>query len=271
MEGMTLEVLELIQSTAVKASGAEDKVKLLNAPELGAGTVLLIKPNGDHQVLQRTEPRNVTLGGLEAVAAYVTYAAGAFNVNPILWVDAERIRIVLDDNAEEVPGPSIRYLFRQTPEYQLLQRLAKGEAVLYEQKAFVRLLRTDLWDCLDPTRRDAWIKVFRSLRAQENSSGRSDIATGRQSLGREIDAAVSSDFGEIPDELVLDVRLFQDPALEARQKVTVDLEVTTTTFKFSLTPRASDMAEALENELSDVCKWLQGKLPTTDIFRGTCA
>lgn len=268
MDGLTLETLGLIQSTAVEAAGAEGKVKIVNAPELGDGKLIIVRHNGDYDFAEKQSPRVHTFGTLESVADWVQYATDALKQSPVIWVNADKIRVVPDDTVTKSAKDNLSYTLIQTPEYQLIQKLAKGE-VLFDQKPFVRMLRTELWDCLDPVKRDNWIKTFRSLRSKTDMQGRSETGTGRESLGMDIISQASSDYGDIPEEMTLAVRLFQDPTLAARQAITMDLELTTNTFKFSLSPRLPDLAEALENELSDIVKWLQGKLPSTEIFRGT--
>ena len=268
MDGLSLETLELIQSTAVEAAGAEGKVKVIPAPELGDGKALIVNPVGHYDIRDRESPRSHRFGTLESVADWVTYAKDALGQTPVVWVAADQIRIVPDDKVTKSAKDNLSYTLTPTPEYLLIQKLAKGE-VLFDQKPFVRMLRTELWDCLDPVKRDAWIKMFRSLRSKTDIAGHSSTGTGRESLGMDILAQTSSDHGDLPDEIPLWVRLFQDPTLAARQQITTDLELTANTFKFSLSPRLPDLAEALENELSDIVKWLKSKLPATDIFRGT--
>ncbi len=268
-DSLSVETLQLIQETAVKAASSADRLAIVDGSLLGQGKVLLVKPDGTYETIQRTSERCHVLGELMSVVAWAKYAAEDLGATPVLWVNAGQVQVVIDDLKKESPRPLIVYRFQQTTEYQLLQRLSRGEPQLYEQKPFIRMLRTEIWDCLDGSKRDGWVKIFRSMKSQEGATGKADIGVGRQSLGRDIAQAVTSEFGDIPEQITLSVRLFQDTALVARQNVVADIDVTPNTFKFSLQPLQSDMNEALENEVSDVVKFLRAELADMPIFRGT--
>lgn len=274
MEGMSLEVLELIQETAVKAKGSQDKLQIIDAPQLGPGVVLIVKHDGDFEIKQKIERRKHAIYDLDSIHKWTAYAIDELKaLKPILFVNQETIRIVIDDGSAASPRPFVVYQFKQTREYKLLLRLgANSEPQQMNQKQFVRMLRTELWDCLDPTKRDDLVKILRSLESVSGQTGRSSVGQGRESLGREIDEVVTSQLGAIPETLTLQVRLFQDPALSARQSIVCDLDINPNTFSLSLAPINADMDEALENELNDVVKYLQTKLPKdTPVFRGMYA
>lgn len=269
MEGVSLEVLELIQETAVKAAGSANKVTILDAPQLGVGKVLIVRANGDYDFAQKTESRTHRLGNLDSVCDWVKYAGETLGVNSAIWLSETGLRVVIDDMQMETPRALVTYDFVKTREYSLIQTLATGEPRMFDQKQFVRLLRNDLYDCLDITKRDQWIKIFRSLEAREASNARSDIQGSRQSLGRDLEDEVTSQLGQIPDQMRLSVRLFQDSALETRQPVLAEIECQPLQFRFALIPRQCELDQALENELADMCKYLASKLGTdTPIFRG---
>lgn len=277
MDSMSLEVLENIQETAVKADGANGKVQIVAAPQLGAGKCLIISANGSYEIKDNEAPRHHVLGNVQAVIDWVKYAAKTLAATPVIWVHTRTIRVVLDDKDSKLPRPVIVYELKETAEYQLLQKLAVAPKC-FEQKEFIRMLRNQLWDCLDQaadkddrslTTREALIKKLRTLNFAAGMSGKSTISGSRESLGLDIENEVTSAIGALPEELHLQVRLFQDGALAARQKVTSDLEVTVGTKPaFCLTPLTSDLDEALENEIEALFQFFRTKLPETSIFRG---
>lgn len=275
-EFIDAESLSLIQSTAVSASDASGKIAIIKAPELGDGKVLVVNASGDYRIFDQVRERNHTIGDIQSVIDWVKYAVESVKTAdggksaPVVWVSPERIQIVTDDLTNKASRDSVVYNFQKTNEYKILLELAnRQEPNSYQQKSFVRLLRTQLWDTLDFSQREIWIKQFRSLRSTESGSAKSAIGSSRQSLGRELDEQVNSEFGEIPDSLKLSVRLFQDPALEQRQPIVCDLECTPSTFNFTLQPIQSDLAEALENEVSDIIKLIKdGVGKDVQVFRG---
>lgn len=270
MSELSFESLELIQRTAVEAAGSENKLTLVPAPQLGPGKCIVVKSDGSYDILEQSQSRQHSLGDLETVINWTQYAATTLKAKPVLWINSDRIQVVIDDLVTTAARPAILYQFKQTPEYELILRLAKGDPLLWDQKSWLRMLRTELWDCLDPTRRDQWIRIFRALSSTDNTDAKSSVSVGRQSLGREIDMQVSSEHGDIPEQFILSVRLFADPALAARQPIKADVDATATTFKFSLQPIKSDLVEALENELNDCIKLLRTRLgKDVPIFRGS--
>lgn len=264
----TKESLELLQQTATKAAGA----RVIEAGALGPNKCVLTWAGG-YEIIDRTVPRNHALESLESVINWTAYSIQTLGYKPVIWVNESSIKIVIDDapsDAFTASRADVSYEFTKTAEYDLLLSLAKGDLRYYDQKSWIRLLRQELWDCLDVGNRDRWIKVFKSLSSTDETKGRSSVEAGRQSLGREIDLAVSSEHGDIPETLSLNVRLFADSALEARQVVHADIESVPTSFKFALCPIKSDLTEALEAELADICAMLRARVDkSVQIFRGT--
>jgi len=262
------EVVKLIQETAVKASQANGKIAVIPAPELGPGKSLIVYQSGVFEIHTKVEPRFHQLHEIEAVAKWCLYAADKLKAYPTLWIGREGIRVVMDDADRSSPVPMIYYKFRKTPEYErILSLQSRTEAI--EQKAFIRMLRTELWDCLDFNNREKLVKSLKQLVSTESGGAKSVVGAGRESYGREIEMAVGSTLGEIPETLTLSVQLFQDPSLMARRIIECDLEITPNSFRFTLTPLASDLETALEDELQGMISLLQANLTAdTPMFRG---
>lgn len=262
------EVVKLLQETAIKASGASGKISVLPAPELGPGKSLIVDGNGGYQICTKLEARSHQLHEIEAVSKWCIYAAEKLEAHPILWIGREGIRVVMDDADRSSPIPVIYYKFRKTPEYErILSIQARTEAM--DQKAFIRMLRTELWDCLDFKLRENLLKSLKQLVSSERGSAKSVVGTGRESYGREIEMAVGSNLGEIPETITLSVQLFQDPGLMGRRLIECDLEIAPDSFRFTLTPLASDLETALEDELQGMISQLQSSLTAdTPMFRG---
>lgn len=268
-DGLNIEVLRHLQETAVNAAAASGKVQIVKAPELGAGKSLIITSDGEYEIKDRVDPRRHVLGDLQAVIDWVSYAAAALEAVPVIWVSNDTIRIVPDDVDRTFPNPVIAYKLESTREYTLLQKIAATPQV-FDQKGFIRFLRSEFWDCLNYDSRENLLKCLKELSFSNNVSGTSKSSGGRQSMGLDIEEEVRSAVGTLPDEITLNVRLFRDSALCARQRVTCDLEIDVSTKPaFSLVPIKSQLDEALDNEIADLQKYLIQKLPEkTPVFRG---
>lgn len=262
------EVVKLIQETAVRASSANGKIAVIQTPELGPGKCLIVKGNGDYGIVTKVESRSHQLQDIESVTKWCVYAAGTLEAHPTLWIGRDGIRVIMDDADRSSPVPLIYYQFRKTPEYlRLLSLHSRPEA--FEQKAFIRMLRTELWDCLDFNSRESLLRNLKQLISSERGSGKSVVGAGRESYGREIEMSVSSTLGDIPETLELSVQLFQDSSLTGRRVIECDLEISPDSFRFQLTPLASKMESVLEDELQGMIGLLQANLSAdTPMFRG---
>lgn len=269
-DGLNVQTLRELQEKAVIAAGAAGKVQVIKAPELGAGKSLIVGPSGAYEIWDRVDVRGHMLGDVQAVIDWAIYSASTLEANPVLWLSYDMIRIVPDDQDSTYPRPVIYYPLQKTREFELVQRLSEAQQAR-DQKAFIRFLRSEFWDCLNIASRDSLIKCLKELNFSNNTSGTSKSSGGRQSMGMDIEEEVRSAVGTLPDEIVLNIRLFKDSALSTRQRITCDLETEVGTKPmFSLVPIKSHLDEALELELSELQKLLAEKLPKgTPIFRGT--
>ena len=100
-----------------------------------------------------------------------------------VWISDSEIAVTPEDRVDRLLGHRAVYEFRVTPVFELLLRLAdQSDHDVYQQKAFLKLLRTTLFDSFaKPESRDFLIKTIRNVVATQVSniqSGKGDVRSG---------------------------------------------------------------------------------------------
>ncbi|MEO1063772.1 MAG: hypothetical protein AAFZ07_20330 [Actinomycetota bacterium] len=271
MIGTSVETLEKIQDTAVKASGADGKLQVVDLPG-PPGTYALVKPSGHHEV-RRAEPgaRCHQLRSVEEVGGFVTEATERLGgVSPTVWYDEDGVVVVLDDGPGEHREHRCEVVLDWSPEFRLLRALGGldgGSPRALSQRELIVTLRTRFAACLDDAGREL-IRVLRTIRFSDVSGGNATVETGRESLGRDLESEVRSEAGDIPDEVVLDVRIFDDPALQRRQTVRCLLEINTREVTFELLPYGDEVERVIEDQLVAIRTLLEAGLDGIPVYAG---
>lgn len=245
MSVLNAETLELIQTTAVNAAGATGKVQVL--PQLAGEpkhVYGVVTPDGKlERVVAAAAARSHQLISLEEAILYAVDKGS--EEKTVIWFDRSGVEIVLDD---ETRWDRASLKFNFTPQ---LKRLLKIEAdkETFEQRDFKRLLQIELAGCRRDDKLLNWVSDMRFLSTGE-TQGR--LSHGKESLGRDIEIEASSDMGECPQEVIFDVRVFDDPSLKSKEAhwgVKCAVEILSEQQLFRLTPLPLELHNAIESEL----------------------
>jgi len=259
MESMPVETLELIQSTAVAASDAKDKLAIVRPPVEPPHIYFAVRPDGSYERIEAAPaPRAHRLASLDQVAPYVEGKGGAHTV---VWYDETGVTVILDDQTRRDQAV---LEFRRTPQFERLVALDEDRPG-FAQRDFRKLIRIELAGCFDSPRLLNWVSDVR-FGSATNATGA--LRNERESLGRDIDAQAISGAGEIPDEVPLSVRLFSDPALVERQGVRCIFDLDIPGQQFRLIPLPLEVRSAIERELAYVGEKLEDQLGGVPLFRG---
>lgn len=251
MDGFPADTLDLIQKTAVNASGAKDKIVVLPYPNDPLQRSVLVSPDGTFtEVEPGPAPRKVTLLSVDQVLGFCE----SHRDNCSVWISPSRVEIVIDDSKESRRLERAVVPLDRTIANQTLQTFLDDETEL-DQKSFIRVLRLKLFDCLDKEGRDA-ITVLRTINFSNSTTGHGVVEKSRESLGREIEAEVRSDAGEIPDELLLNIRLYEDRALQRRFTIRCALEIDSRKATFSLCPLPGQLEDAVATQMQMISEML---------------
>ena len=259
MEGILTDAIELIQDTAVAAKGAEGKLAIVK-PDLEPPHVYLtVTPDGKFEKqIAEAQPRSHRLITLDEVEHYVEEKGSEHSV---VWYDRSGVTVVLDD---ETRRDFATMSLTLTPTIVLLAKLEKDRPG-FDQKTFRKMLRTDFGECQRDPRLVNWVS---DLKFANMSGAIGQFSNNRESLGNDIEAQAVSGAGDCPDDIVLDVRTFDDPSLVERQGIRCVFEFSPQEREFRLIPFPLAVHNAIELEVTFIGERLREKLGDCPCFRG---
>ncbi|HUX16308.1 MAG TPA: hypothetical protein VMW52_07525 [Phycisphaerae bacterium] len=202
-----------------------------------------------------------TLQALIDAAAFISVPE-----KTVYWHGPTRVVAVLDDLADRRDRVVLPLVF--SSQFQTLTALdaAPGaERQAFGQVDFIRLLRIDLGcpgEQVAPFRRLDWSGAARTA---------GNIQHGRESLGREIEAAVGQ-ADSLPETLRIVVPIYQTAGEDATQPIDCLIDVDPTRQLFRLIPRPGALAEALAYHQVCIAERLREALPGEEderVFAGS--
>lgn len=213
---MTKDALQLLQETAQRAQQARI-IKIEGDPDM-----ILIDQGGSYTPHPLpAKHRNHTAKDLDSLLDLSDHnCAFGEDAKPtsIIWHSEEAVVVVLDDETRrDFATMALTY----STAYAALRALAAGKT--YDQRQFVRLLRTSLADCVPPD----LIASIQRLKFSKSESGESNIEHGQSSLGRQVEKSVTGT-STIPDKFTVQTSVYsnvlQDHTVEVRVAIDIDLE-----------------------------------------------
>lgn len=260
---MIADALRVLFDEAKRAAGSANQATILEPPGL-PGSFLLVTADGKVEARDKMAPkRSHLLGSLTEVKEFVEFATEKLQASPSVWYSESGVVIVLNDTAHALRQDQAVVKFEPTQSHDLLRGIADH---WYPQKDFVRLLRVALADAAtDSTRR--LLAVSRVLGFSNSVAGHGKVELGRQSLGRDIEDQVTSEVGDLPEEVTFNVRLFTDSSLTRRFSIPCAVDVDARNATFNLAPLAEAFDDAVADQLALIGQELEGEL-TCPVFRG---
>lgn len=274
---MLLEGLQYLSQLAQGAMKADRRVALLPAPGSPRGNYYLIDSEGKATAkAAEPPPRNHQLLSVETIGTFVAHAFDELGPDtPVIAVyySPDGVVVVLDHEGHRLERAVLT--LEKTAIWELLTKWNEdGESPHYSQQQMVNLLRLTLGEALDEGVLASAVRAIKALEWSSSSTGRSTVETGRQTYGADIEQAVKSKSGEIPEEIRLNTLLYRDAALNIRQSLRVVIEpnVMTKTFTLAVYPEEVHQAEAelmrhLERTLQSLVK--PAETPLAVVLHGT--
>lgn len=124
-----------------------------------------------------------------------------------------------------------------TSEFSLLQTLAKDRDG-WSHSNFLKMLRIDLTQCAP----GSVIERLRSLKFGKASSGEAKIKAGDEAISQEIRRSVVLSDGEVPESIVVDVRVYDQ--LPDTHKVACCIDLDLEAVEFRLIPQSGELETA---------------------------
>jgi hypothetical protein len=236
------------------AQGAMQPVKV----ETGDPTKLtyLLGPNRV-DIDKAIPPRDHGVDSLTSLGELAERFAGQ---SPVIWVDSERAVLVLDDH-EGHRVETAKMNFVKSDVFRRLESLAVAKEWL-DQKAFIRLLRIDLAGTLAP---GVLLDRVRKIRFESGQVTTQETARNRESLGRQITAAVSAE-GEIPEEVALEVFVFK--GVGESFAITCSVDVDPARGFVQLSPLPDEIHRVMQLAVDDIRARIQSGLEAIPVYLG---
>jgi hypothetical protein len=247
-----------IQDKAVAASGAAGKCVVLPVPNLPAHLQYLVYADGKVDAVDiEPQPRSHELGSLDEAIGFINAKATEASV---VWFDCNRVVVVLDD-ATRRDVACLRLVYSDT--LRLLRKIEEDHT-RFDQQEFRRLLRVDLVEARTDDRLLNWVSNAKFATATTVGG---KLTTTSESLGRDINDAALSTAGEMPEEIGLDVRIFDDVSLKETWGVRCAVELFIREAEFTLTPYPLALHDAISAEVDVIGQKLRAAVKVP-VFRG---
>lgn len=239
MEGFS-EAIELIQSTAVRASHAESVVDKRNGKVFSHGGSLVTIDND-------TPPRRHTVHDLDSLSASIGEDAAKATV----WHCGNSVVAVLDDSPASYRDDTVTWPLVPSAKFTALTAKA---SVPRGHVEFVRFLVENLRDELEAAA-PGLLGTIRNLKFRSADEQTGKIDHGRESMGRAIESEITG-AGELPETVTINVTRWATLGIEYVVSVECLLVLDVTERKLSLRP----LADQLEQAENGAQKWLNGIL-----------
>lgn len=263
---LQVESLQHLDELTRSSVAAKEKVAILELPKEPPGVYGVILADGTFEKhYAEPQPRDHKLLSVDQIPGMVADFGGrevsdgveTRNQEPSVWISPASVIVLEDDTAESLRNSKAVCPLRITPEFAFLKECSTRDNDL-SQKDFIRKLRILLADALGE-QLDSVVKIMRDIKFGSRAEGSGSVQRGKESYGKSIEAAVYSENGQIPEELVLSVRVFDDPALKVRYPLRVALEIDTSANTFSLLPSQQAITNLLDEALGGI-RELLGKI-----------
>lgn len=226
--------------------------------------MVIVKVPGkeDYEKIPVQQKRRYNLETLQGVAEAAKVAKEKFGGDPVIFVDRNEVVLSFQENAASLHLASGVYKHRLSPEWKCLLGLKQQPTMGVE--GVRKWLRIDMRAGATDSSK-ALERSLQSLSAKTEQRTRSMREGGKESLGRDIDAEVTSANGEIPNACAFHVRPFLDPDVSAGDAVEVFVDVEPRNLDVTLVAQEADMEEVLVGAVLKAVEVLKLRLSEVDL------
>jgi hypothetical protein len=258
------ELVDAIADLARKAEGSAGKAHFLEIPDDPNGDLLLIKPDGSYELFQvPCDPRSTTLLSVDQIAPFALNAIYNWGSRPNIYYGPSAVTVRLEDSSLVPSNAGKAHVnLGYSQQFTELQKWSVDHnKAFHGHKRFMQLMRLVFATCLEPSALKATLDAIGGWVIEESEKTGSVVARGREQLGKEVKAELRSVKGEIPEQLTLQVRVFNDPALLRERRIRCSLEIEPTNGgQFALIPEADEIDRAIDEEMKDLGELLQASV-----------
>ena len=265
---MLREAIQEIERLTERSVSAGAKLAIIDVPGMPRRRYIVDAEGKREELTLPEEPREHELGSVDQIASFVSRFAGdGFKFKPSVWFNAEGVEIVIDDGNGDDRRHRAKVEFGATEEFAQLQEWAESDRPM-SAKEFIKLFKGGLQDTLDLESRKRLLTAVGVLKASTTESTQATNVRGRESLGREIDSEIHTNLDDIPEQIILKVRPFDDRSLMLSGNVRTQIDIDPRTLAFTLTPNKQDLEKVIELQLDALETQLTNELGSIPVHFG---
>lgn len=210
-----------------------------------------------HEIARPVPPRDHGVKRLsDLIALAERFNSGPQDHAPVVWYDEESVVLVIDDDGHRCETATLDLV--ESDAFAVVRSLAGGtQSRPFDHKSFVRLLRIDLAGALAPSE---LLNVVRKIRFENGTITQGQVQKSRESLGREITAAVSAE-AEIPDDVTLSVPVYKTDGEDGEYPLRCTVEVDPMQGCFRLIPYPDEIERVQRLAVASIAGRLEAGLP----------
>lgn len=242
---MIEEALKYIGDQAVRANGYETLSE-------GRSTTTVLLPDGATMSFSKDNPpRQHAAGSLPDLIALANRFKDE-GESPVVWYDRTGVRLVINDNSHRDDKVSLE--LKESDLFRAVTALDPRQ--WYEPKAFVRLLRVNLFGALDP---ETLLKAVKKVKFESGQATSAENARTKESLGRSITAQVTA-AADLPEYVTLSTHVYTTPGVETRVGILAAVEVDPHAEKFQIVVVPDEIEKAYAAVMSSLADKLKSGL-----------
>lgn len=241
---MIREAIQHIQERAL----ADATARTISVPE-PTGTYMIQVPGKDPEIRHaEASPRGYSAFSLVALCGQIDHFAEQDSKASILvYVGRGMVTVMLDETGTR--RQRLTMTLPWSKPYQFVQALANeptSDEYRWTQEGILWNLRTEIGaDNIGP---ENLLARLRSLKFSVASDGESEIKSGRESMGKQVTAAVTGGGEDLPDSCTLRVPVYADMVIDEEQRVeriacAIDINVSDATLLLKPLPGEVERAQ----------------------------
>lgn len=263
---MISEAIQKLTDLSRESLHADRAAYFPKLPDLPAGKLAKVDRAGKLEILDLDPPpRKHRLRSISEIAPFIEYAINTLEATPSIWINDGQIQILIDDHPGERLDQSAIIGLDHTPQFAALADW-ETEPEEFEHRDFLRMLRRMFSESIPNFQ--ALLRTLRTLKFENGVALTSTAERQRESVGKEIASAVKADAGELPELLMLSVKVYDDAALTTSVIVPAMLDITPAG-QFRLIPLAGTTLRGIDATLDAIrSKFIEADGSGVPVFFG---
>lgn len=270
---LQVETFNAIQAAAQNGAKFDTKVGIVPIPGHPNRNYLVVGRDGSYEEWKLPLPsREASLHSVDQVGMFAVHALDRWNVRPSVYYSDEIVEIRLLDGLLDMQRGCAKVRLNTTRCWDLLSAWADTPSQAWlPHKEFIRTLRVTFGDCFENGSLKQLCESIGQLDFIQGERTQSVAIRNRESMGREVASEVKSLKGDIPEEVVLSVRVYRDPVLLRRHTIRCLLETDPQNGRLALIPLASQLDEAMDLEMGSLGDLLRASVRGPQLLNGPAA